>query len=222
MSKTRSEYPARTWSAEEFNPGANPFVIPLVKPGEAHYAAYVASLIRARDAWKDRYEREFIVSDGLALENAQSLAEIEKLKADRSEQAQEIIRQLQEKKDIADRAAVLSKRVVELETDLKCAHEGAKQMSDTISDLQEKLEITRAMNAALTQRIATYESAVDPDSILQHTKDARLGALVRQMPQNFILRRAKDPGSGWCLEGMNSLRVGDTPEEVLQNLKDGE
>lgn len=126
MSEERPVYPVRTWSVEEFNPRANPFVIPLVRRTDASKAAY----------WEDRYETEHALAVKLELQVGQLLA-------DRSEQAQEIIRQLKEKKELADQ--------------LRIQKEGSLSVSngllDTISELREKLEtlqdIKRAYSALL-------------------------------------------------------------------------
>lgn len=196
------EWPARTGDAEEWNHMANPFVIPVVKPDvEVSVAlSLVTKLEAACTAWRERYEREFLVSERLALENAHTLAEIEQLKADRSEQAQEIIRQLKEKKELADTISELREKL--------------EQKSDALSAMSKVIEDRKSFHA---ESRLYYEKCKVEMARLE--ANAKLGALVRQMPTESWLSHEK-PGK-WKYRDMVGNTFGDSVEEALKNVKDG-
>lgn len=145
------------------------------------------------------------------------------LRAQRDEQANVIISLLKEKGELIaerdaarDACAELKIQRDDLYEQLPGALEDAKQMADTISELRENLEVSQSVRDGLAQRLATYENAVDADTILQGTRDAKLGALVRQMPKGKSLKRQDFDTEYWICEYIGR----GFPEEVLQALKE--
>lgn len=104
-----------------------------------------------------------------------------------------------------------------------------KEQADTISELREKLGSRDAViaqkNRELEQAYKIIKEAAEVENNRPIVADAKLGALVRQMPKHYILFRAINAPAGWMVEGMGLQISRDTPEaslEALLKAKDGD
>lgn len=112
---------------------------------------------------------------------------------------------------IAQKNREMAAKEVALDEDLPMRVEARRLLLDQVKQLQDRLKV--------------YEEHLPVRELTAFMDDAKLGALLRQMPKHYILFRAINAPAGWMVKGMGLQISRDTPEaslEALLKAKDGD